>query len=189
MPPDAVRREPTSRDANERAPEQEPAQEQRSRRAPGQLSRGHTALALLLVLAAAAGLCRVSGLWTRLTPLPMPTGTATATAVPTFTLTPLPTLTSTPSPTLTSVPTPSATPVPVIMVGGQAKVIETGAARLRLRSLPGLAGETLAMLEDDTLLTVLDGPESADGYQWWQVQTADSLIGWVAADWLRPVLP
>ena len=189
MPADATKREPTNHDAEERSRNPQSAQEQRPGRAPARLSRGQTGLALLLVLAAAVGLCRVSGLWTRLAPLPMPTGTATPTAAPTLTVTPLPTLTSTASPTPTSVPTPSATPVPVIMVGGQAKVTETGGARLRLRSLPGLAGETLAMLEDDTVLAVLAGPEPADGYQWWQVQTADSRIGWVAADWLRPVLP
>jgi len=138
-------------------------------------------LALALVLVAAAGLCRVSGLSNRLTPLPTPT--ATSTSLPTRTALPTWTLTSTP------VPTATATPVPVIMPGGQAEVSGVGAQQLRLRAGPGLTHETLRTLQDGTRLTVLEGPEAADGYKWWKVRTEDGQEGWVAEDWLVPVVP
>ena len=41
-------------------------------------------------------------------------------------------------------------------------------------------------LENGTRLEVLDGPESADGYYWWQVSGADG-TGWCAADYLEPL--
>jgi len=75
------------------------------------------------------------------------------------------------------------------MPGGQAVVQGTGAQQLRLRAGPGLDKEMLATLPDDTRLKVLDGPETADGYKWWKVQTEDGLVGWVAGDWLVPIAP
>ena len=64
-----------------------------------------------------------------------------------------------------------------------------GAKQLRLRVGPGLTYETLQTLKDGTHLTVLEGPEQADGYKWWRVQTDDGQEGWVAGDWLVPVTP
>lgn len=75
------------------------------------------------------------------------------------------------------------------MPGGQAVVQGTGAQQLRLRAGPGLDKEMLGTLPDDTRLKVLDGPETADGYKWWKVQTEDGLVGWVAGDWLVPIAP
>lgn len=138
-------------------------------------------VALAAILVAAIGLCQVTGLAKCLRPLPTPTPTATP--VPTATV--LPTLT----PTNTPVPTPTATPVPVIMSGGQVIVKGTEGQQLRLRSGPSLAYQTLRIVEEGSVLKVLEGPEAAAGFNWWKVQTDDGVAGWVAANWLVPVAP
>lgn len=138
-------------------------------------------LALGLILVALAGLCQVSGLSERFRTLPAPTGTPTAPP----TLTQVPTVT----PTATLQPTATATPVPIVMTGGEATVSGTEGSQLRLRSAPGLDQETLGTLEDGTHLIVLEGPESVDGHEWWKVRADDGRQGWVAGDWLVPVVP
>ncbi|MBC7233391.1 MAG: SH3 domain-containing protein [Chloroflexi bacterium] len=139
-------------------------------------------VALALVVIAIIGLCRVTGWTGRLAP-PSPTPAATSIPMPTFTS--FPTLTVTPTALSTATPTPQ----PLLMPGGQAVVQGTGAQQLRLRAGPGLDKEMLGTLPDDTRLKVLDGPETADGYKWWKVQTEDGLVGWVAGDWLVPIAP
>jgi hypothetical protein len=137
--------------------------------------------ALAVVLIAVVGLCRITGLGKRLQPLPTPTPTAT----PVPTATPLPTL----APTNTPVPTATATPVPVIMIGGQVVVKGTEGQQLRLRAGPALNYETLRIIDEGTQLQVMEGPQAADGFSWWQVKTTDGVIGWVAGTWLVPVVP
>lgn len=75
------------------------------------------------------------------------------------------------------------------MPGGRAVVQGTGAQQLRLRAGPGLTAEILQLLPDETQLNVIEGPELADGHKWWKVQTVDGLVGWVAGDWLVPLVP
>lgn len=137
--------------------------------------------ALAFVLIAVFGLCQVSGLGQRLRPLP--TATPTATLLPTATSLPTMTPTNTPEPTAT------ATPVPVIMPGGQVVVKGTEGQQLRLRAGPALNHQTLRIIDEGTILQVLEGPQAADGFTWWQVKTTDGLIGWVAGNWLTPVVP
>lgn len=134
---------------------------------------------LVLVIVAVAGLFQVSGLGSRLRPLPTPTATLVPTA------TPVPTAV----PTATTVPTPTTTPVPVLAPGGKAVVKGTQAAKLKVRVGAGLNQDTLLFVEDGTVLTLLDGPQASDGYNWWQVQTPDGVTGWVAGDWLEPIAP
>jgi len=81
------------------------------------------------------------------------------------------------------------TPVPEVRPGASAVVSGTGAQQLRVRSGPGLTYATLSTVADGTQLRVLDGPEAADGFEWWKVQTEDGQEGWVAGDWLSPVAP
>jgi hypothetical protein len=172
MLPDAVKTE-------------EGPEEAETRPAPRRKMRGVAAwqmlVALVIVLIAVVGLCQATGLGARLRPSPTPTPTATL--VPTATA--LPTLT----PTETPVPTATATPVPVVMSGGQVVVKGTEGQQLRLRAGPALTQETLRIVEEGTILKVLEGPEAADGFQWWKVQTDDGVTGWVAGNWLVPVVP
>lgn len=66
---------------------------------------------------------------------------------------------------------------------GNARVI---AGILNLRSAPSQAGEILAALSYDTLVSLYS--RSADG-QWVQVSTSSGLVGWVAARYLNPNTP
>jgi len=172
MLPDAVK---TEKDPEEE--ETSPAPRAGARRA----SAWQLPVAVVAVLIAAVGLCQVSGLANRLRPLPTPTPTAT----PVPTATALPTVT----PTETPLPTPTATPVPVVMVGGQVVVQGTEGQQLSLREGPAVTQARLRIVEEGTVLKVLDGPVAADGFQWWQVQTSDGVQGWVAGKWLVPVAP
>lgn len=65
----------------------------------------------------------------------------------------------------------------------------TAGQKLRLRVGPGLNEDTLRIVDDGTRLRVLEGPTTADGYDWWKVQTDDGLLGWTAGTWLVPVAP
>ena len=59
-----------------------------------------------------------------------------------------------------------------------ARINTTDGDPLNLRGAPG--GSLLAALPSGTLVTVLSGPQAADGLQWWQVRAADGATGWVA---------
>ena len=185
MPPDTVRTDRTEDAVPKTLQDSEGRTESGARWGLKQSSAWQMLLALALVVVAAVGLCKISGLSDRLRPLPLPTATPTRLA----TRTPLPTWTPTNTPVPTATATASPTPVPVVMVGAQAVVSGTGTAQLRLRVRPGLKEGLLATLEDGTRLAVLDGPEAVDGYKWWKVRTDDGQEGWVAVDWLVPVAP
>ncbi len=187
MPPDAVRTDSTE-DASPKGLRQKAEEAlsnwiRRFRQSPA----WQMLLAVALILVALIGLCRISGLADQLRPLPMPTVTAAqvATQAPLVTATATRTLLPSPSPS----PTVTETPVPVILPGGRAVVAGTGAEQLRMRVDPGLTQELVATLADGTRLSVLDGPQSVDGYTWWKVQTEDGQQGWVAGDWLVPTAP
>ena len=86
-------------------------------------------------------------------------------------------------------PTPTATPTPApqIAAGGTVVVQGTGGDKLRLRTAPGLSYDVAASLDDGARLKVLEGPQTADGYTWWKLQTSSGTAGWAAVNWLAPV--
>lgn len=88
---------------------------------------------------------------------------------------------------LASVDSPGVSPTVTrgIAVGAYVKVVNTGATGLRMRSGPGLSHSTVESLQDGDILTVIGGPESGDGFTWWQLQR-DGTAGWCASDWLEP---
>lgn len=99
--------------------------------------------------------------------------------------------TATPSPT----PRPTATPTPVphvalegegIRVGSKVRVIKTRGDKLRIRAEAGIKAKILTGATEGSILEVIGGPKTADGYTWWQVKL-DSTVGWAAQDWLEPV--
>jgi len=65
------------------------------------------------------------------------------------------------------------------------RVTYTDGSSLAIRTEAGLStGERIDYLPEGTRMTILDGPVCADGFAWWQVETADGLTGWVAeGDW------
>ena len=54
---------------------------------------------------------------------------------------------------------------------------------LNLRDAPGLAGTSLGTLVSGDTVTIISASEAADGYLWYQVETASG-TGWVAGTYL-----
>ncbi len=75
------------------------------------------------------------------------------------------------------------TPIPngpfTIKVGITATIHTTAGDSLRMRSGPGKNFSVLALLSDGTQVTVVEGPQTADGLTWWRVSTPDGATGWV----------
>jgi uncharacterized hydrophobic protein (TIGR00271 family) len=123
-----------------------------------------------------------------LTPSPTPGPTPTPTMTPTSTQTPMPTptptspptetATATPTPTSTLTATPTMTPTSVIT----GVVADTGGRGVRVRALPG--GKTIAAWPEGTHITIIAGPESAQGQDWLRVRDDKGLEGWVAAEYV-----
>lgn len=82
-------------------------------------------------------------------------------------------------------PTEPPPPAPAEVGPGAVVVVRgTGGTGLNLRAQPTTQSRRVATLKEGTELTVLDGPEEAGGYVWWQLQTADGTEGWGADRWL-----
>ncbi|MEM7330614.1 MAG: SH3 domain-containing protein [Chloroflexota bacterium] len=110
--------------------------------------------------------------------------TAPPVAPPTATP-PLPT--PTPIPTFTPVPTPNtAVAPPEITIGFYAVVANTDGLGVTVRGGPSTSNVSLLVAPEGTLVLVLDGPQSANEFLWWQVQLDDGTEGWVAGDFLLP---
>lgn len=82
-------------------------------------------------------------------------------------------------------PTPQAT-VPGITVGDYVEVEDTEGVGLRLRAGPGVSHEMIRIVEDGSILRVVGGPRTADGFTWWHLDYHGSL-GWCADEWLKRV--
>ncbi len=65
-----------------------------------------------------------------------------------------------------------------LTIGGMAVVTTTEGDRLRIRPTPSLGFEPIAFAENGTLVTVLDGPRSGDGFTWWRVRLPNGTEGW-----------
>ena len=99
--------------------------------------------------------------------------------------------TEAPAPTATAVVTaqpvpefqPPVSAVNVLEVGTRARVINDDPASetitLTIRAEPGRSAGGLAQALEGDLLTIVGGPEEADGLRWWQVETAGGTQGWV----------
>lgn len=119
------------------------------------------------------------------TPLPSATATARQTAVIPLPTTPSADLTP---PTATVVlpieGTAEPTPFTEIAPGATVVVKGTGGAGLNLRQQPSTGARLVGSYNEGAELTVLDGPEEANGYVWWQLRAKDGKEGWGAANWL-----
>lgn len=99
--------------------------------------------------------------------------------VPTLTAPPVETAVPTNPPTDEPSPAPTNTPEPA----SNTAIVSSGVG-VWLRATPSTTGEQLEWLLDGTVLTLLDGQETADALLWRQVQTETGLTGWVAADFI-----
>lgn len=72
-----------------------------------------------------------------------------------------------------------------LSVGSNAWVTRAGGLPLRMRSQPSLNGDILDRLAPGTQMTLLSGPQNADGHAWWHIRTSSGHEGWVAGEDLR----
>lgn len=70
-----------------------------------------------------------------------------------------------------------------VMAGSPARV---DVAALNIRTGPGLSAGVQGQLGGGTWLMVVSGPQAADGYHWYQVDTANGASGWVIGEALVP---
>ena len=108
-----------------------------------------------------------------LTMIPAPTHTPNVTPVPTI------------DPSLV---TPTLAP-DTIGIGGYVQISGTEGEGLRIRSAPGLNGDTVFFGGESEVFIVRDGPQVADGYTWWYLVAPydETRAGWAAADFLAVV--
>jgi hypothetical protein len=74
-----------------------------------------------------------------------------------------------------------------IAIGCPAYVTRAGGLTLRMRSSPQIAEDNVvARLPIGTELELLEGPQAADGFSWWQARSRGGSEGWVAGENLVP---
>jgi hypothetical protein len=61
----------------------------------------------------------------------------------------------------------------------------------RVRELPGRQARILGQIQPGTVVTILEGPNCANNWVWWRVQSNEGLAGWTAEGdantyWLLP---
>ena len=103
-----------------------------------------------------------------------------------LTVIPVPTATFNTPPTATLDPfAPTPTPTGVTL-GAYVQITGTAGEGLRIRSAPGLNGESAFLGYDSEVFIVREGPQNADGYVWWYLVAPydDKRAGWAAADYL-----
>lgn len=131
-------------------------------------------------------------------PTPTPTPITAAAAVvgggggaeATPTPTPLPIIAT---PTFTPAPTPTFTPIPepgtVLIVGQPARISAPNG--LNLRTSPNTVAELVQRLTPGERVTVLNGPQEAEGFTWWEIENSVGVRGWAAESdgetvWISP---
>lgn len=103
-----------------------------------------------------------------------------------LTLIPAPTSTSSAPATPTIDPfAPTIAPTG-IAVDNYVQIKGTEGEGLRIRSEPGLNGESVFLGYDSEVFIVKEGPREADGFIWWYLVAPydDTRVGWAAADFL-----
>ena len=108
----------------------------------------------------------------------VPTFTAIAVSIPTYAITPTATV------EIPGAVTPSPVVYTEIVPGAQVVVQGTLGQGLNIRASASTTARLVGSAKDGNVLTVLDGPQEADGYTWWKVKTADGKEGWAAGKFL-----
>ncbi len=108
----------------------------------------------------------------------VPTSTAISVIVATDVVTPTRTI------ELPGLVTPSPVVFTEIAPGAQVVVNGTLGQGLNLRASYSTSARLVGSAKDGNVLTVLEGPQEADGYTWWKVKTAEGKEGWAAGKFL-----
>lgn len=57
---------------------------------------------------------------------------------------------------------------------------------VNLRSEATTSSDVVTQLNNGTAVTIIGGPDEADGFTWWQIELEDGTTGWIAQDFLTP---
>jgi len=79
------------------------------------------------------------------------------------------------------------TPAPTgIALDNYVQITGTAGQGLRIRSEPGLNGESVFLGYDSEVFIIQDGPREADGFVWWYLVAPydETRVGWAASDFL-----
>jgi|GEM_PF-1706773 len=82
-------------------------------------------------------------------------------------------------------------PVTELVAGGEAVVRTTGGDALYLRDAAGFDGNVLTRLNSGTRITIVRGPATEAGLDWWQIRTPGGLVGWLVdeVDGIKTLTP
>ncbi len=69
-------------------------------------------------------------------------------------------------------------PESYVKIGDWVRVSVDPPLPIRIRSGPGSSGDAIGEAEPGSNLFIIDGPECANGFAWWQVRSLDGLEGW-----------
>jgi N-acetylmuramoyl-L-alanine amidase len=69
-----------------------------------------------------------------------------------------------------------------IGIGATVRVFD---GELNLRSGPSESDSVIAVLPDGAMVEVLEGPQTADGHDWYRLSSSRYGTGWAVADWLE----
>jgi hypothetical protein len=72
------------------------------------------------------------------------------------------------------------TPASIMSIGIRGRVTFTDGSTTSLRAQPTTSSERLMRMPEGFEFDVIDGPVCADGYNFWQLETDDGLLGWAA---------
>ncbi len=67
-----------------------------------------------------------------------------------------------------------------------AQVGNTGGAGVNVRGNPGLSSTIIALVPDESRVTLMEDMQEVDGYTWQRVILADGRQGWIAVNFLIP---
>ena len=84
---------------------------------------------------------------------------------------------------------PDGAPGGAIAAGDAVVVTGTDGLGVNLRESANTTSAIIEILQDDTPLTVVAGPEESEGFTWWQVSMQDGVQGWLVQDYLAPASP
>lgn len=118
-------------------------------------------------------------------PIPLPTIQLQPSLIPPIALTPLPPVIVT---SIQPIPLPV---IPQLQAGGQAIVQTTEGDTLNVRSGPGRSFQVVTRVSSGTVVTIAEGPVSADGFNWWRIVLPNGTTGWAvdSADGVQTLVP
>jgi hypothetical protein len=120
---------------------------------------------------------------------------ASGNVVALLTVIPAPTGTPLPPPTPTvdlNAPTVTPTLAPgQIAIGSYVQIKGTDGIGLRIRSAPGLSGNSLFIAFDSEVFVVKAGPRQVDGYTWYSLAAPndETRTGWAASEFFTIISP